>query len=216
MVTVPEIDRSSTTERVAEALREMLFAGEIGPGEPLREVGLAEAFDVARSTVREALQVLSTEGLVTRFPNRGVAVTELADSDIHEIFGARVVLETAGMRAGCRGAEAAPATEALGAYAEAVESGDQQLATHAHLEFHNSLVSLLGNARLLAQARSLTADLRLALARVERARGNARDQVADHRRLVRLLRAGDERAAVAELARHLEAAEESVTARLNG
>ena len=58
MVKVPEIDRSSTTDRVAEALRDMLFSGEVLPGEPLREIGLADAFHVARSTVREALQLL--------------------------------------------------------------------------------------------------------------------------------------------------------------
>ena len=38
MADVPAIDRSSTTERVADALRTMLFAGDLSPGEPLREV----------------------------------------------------------------------------------------------------------------------------------------------------------------------------------
>src|SRR5215210_9170663 len=68
MAQLHRIDCSSTSDRVAEAVREMLFAGELAPGEPLREAALAETFDVARSTVREALQVLATEGLVTRFP----------------------------------------------------------------------------------------------------------------------------------------------------
>ena len=54
MADVPAIDRSSTSERVADALRTMLFAGELIPGEPLREVSLAAGFGVARSTVREA------------------------------------------------------------------------------------------------------------------------------------------------------------------
>lgn len=216
MVSVPPIDRSSTTDRVADALREMLFAGELAPGEPLREVSLADAFGVARSTVREALQLLAAEGLVTRYPNRGVVVTELTDHDIREIFGARLVLESAGLRAGAHGADLAPVVDALAAYADAVDSGDQGRATHAHLEFHNSLVGLLGNPRLLASAHSVTGDLRLALASVERVRGNARDQVAAHRRLLRLVRAGDEQAAVAELERHLAAAETSVAARVIG
>jgi DNA-binding GntR family transcriptional regulator len=211
LVNVPEIDRSSTTDRVADALRAMLFSGELLPGEPLREVGLAEAFQVARSTVREALQVLAVEGLVTRFPNRGVTVTELTAHDVAEIFGARLVLETAGVRAGADGADLRPAHEALDAYAHATGDGDQAQVTHAHLQFHSSLVALLGNARLLASADALTADLRLALASVERRRGNARQQVADHRRLLRLVRAGDTRAAVTELTRHLAAAQSSVT-----
>jgi len=214
MVPVPLIDRSSTSERVAEALRGMLFAGEIGPGEPLREVSLAESFDVARSTIREALQALATDGLVTRYPNRGVVVTELTDADIEEIFGARLVLESAGVRAGIAGADLQPVAKALAAYARAAE--DEALSTHSHLEFHNSLVALLGNPRLSASASSLTADIRLGLASVERVRRNARDQVADHRRLLKLIRSGDETAAVAELHRHLAAAKTSVAARVIG
>jgi DNA-binding GntR family transcriptional regulator len=219
MADVPVIDRTSTTLRVAEALRTMLFAGDLHPGEPLREVSLAESFGVARSTVREAFQVLATEGLVTRYPNRGVAVTALSADDLDEIFGARLVLESAGVRAGTAGADLKPVVEALAAYAEAVDSpaaDGQAESTRAHLEFHNSLVALLGNARLLASAHALTADLRLGLASVERVRRNARDQVADHRKLLRLVRAGDEQEAVTELERHLAAAKTSVAARVVG
>lgn len=216
MVEVPHIDRSSTTDRVAGALRDMLFAGELTPGEPLREVGLAEGFSVARSTVREALQVLTAEGLVTRFPHRGVVVAELSPHDIEEIFEARLVLESAGVRAGAAGADLTPVTSALATYAEAAQADDQVVATHAHLEFHTSLVALLGNTRLVASADVLTGDLRLALASVERARRNARSQVADHRRLLTLMRAGDEAGALAELEDHLRAAAVSVAERVTG
>lgn len=216
MPEVPEIDRSSTAQRVADALRSMLFAGDLAPGEPLREVSLAAGFGVARSTVREALQVLAAEGLVTRYPNRGVVVTELAPRDIAEIFEARLVLESAGVRAGAAGADLAPVTAALTTYARAAKAEDQVEATHAHLEFHTSLVALLGNARLVASADTLTADLRLALASVERARRNARSQVADHRRLLTLMRSGDVEAAVAELEAHLGGAARSVTERVTG
>lgn len=90
VVDVPDIDRSSTTDRVAGALREMLFSGDLAPGEPLREVSLADSFHVARSTVREALQVLTAEGLLTREPNKGATVTALSEHDIAEIFEARL------------------------------------------------------------------------------------------------------------------------------
>lgn len=216
MVDVRVIDRSSTTDRVAGALREMLFSGELAPGEPLREVTLAESFGVARSTVREALQVLTAEKLLTRLPHRGVTVTELTEHDIGEIFEARTVLESAGVRAGAGGADLSPATRALSTYATAANADDPVVATHAHLEFHTSLVGLLGNARLVAGADVLTADLRLALASVERQRRNARQQVADHRRLLTLMRSGEEAAAVAELERHLVAARASVIDRVLG
>ena len=210
MVNVPEIDRSSTTDRVADALRDMLFSGEISPGEALREIGLADAFQVARSTVREALQLLSAEGLVTRFPNRGVLVTELTGEDITEIFGARLVLESAGARAGALGADLSGVAAALATYATATQSGSQLDITHTHLQFHTSIVALTGNARLVANVEALTGDLRLALASVERKRANARQQVAPHRKLLRLMRSGDLDTTVAELERHLTVARASV------
>lgn len=214
VVEVPAIDRSSTTDRVADALRTMLFAGDLAPGEPLREVALADGFRVARSTVREALRLLAAERLVTRYPNRGVVVTELTEADIAEIFDARLLLETAGVRAGATGADLSPVTTALSAYAAAVRADDPVEQTHTHLEFHTSLVALLGNSRLVASADALTADLRLALASVDRARRNARVQVADHRRLVTLMRSGDPASATAALERHLRGAAVSVAERV--
>jgi DNA-binding GntR family transcriptional regulator len=216
VVNVPEIDRSSTTDRVADALREMLFSGELSPGEALRETGLADAFHVARSTVREALQLLAAEGLVRRFPNRGVVVTELSGEDIAEIFGARLVLESAGARAGASGADLSGVAAALATYVAATERGSQVDITHAHLNFHTSIVQLMDNSRLVANAEVLTGDLRLALASVERERANARQQVAPHRRLLRLMKTGDVDAAVAELERHLVAARTSVQSQVRG
>ena len=213
---VPEIDRSSTTERVADALREMLFAGDLRPGEPLREVALADGFHVARSTVREALQLLIAEGLLTRTPNKGVTVTALTEQDLAEVFDARLVLESAGIRAGVAGADLSAAAEALRAYADAAQSDDYAAATQSHLAFHNSLVALAGNSRLLGYANALTGDLRLALGSVERARRNARQQVGAHRKLLTFIRAGDEWAALEELAHHLSGARESVAERLRG
>jgi DNA-binding GntR family transcriptional regulator len=201
VIDVPDIDRSSTAERVAGALREMLFAGGVAPGDPLREI---------------SLQVLAAEGLVTRYPNRGVVVTELTARDIAEIFEARLVLETAGVRAGAGGRDLSAATLALSAYAAAAKTDDPVEQTEAHLEFHTSLVALLGNSRMVAQADALNQDLRLALASVQRARRNARAQVADHRRLLSLMRAGDEAGVTAELEHHLRGAAVSVTERLLG
>jgi DNA-binding GntR family transcriptional regulator len=126
------------------------------------------------------------------------------------------VLESAGVRAGAAGADLSPAATALATYAEAAVADDAVVATQSHLEFHTSLVALIGNSRLVASADGLTADLRLALASVERQRRNARQQVADHRRLLTLMRSGDEAAAIAELAAHLAAARVSVTERVHG
>lgn len=202
------IDRSSTAERVAGALRAMMFRGELVAGEPLREIPLAQGFGVARSTVREALQVLVREGLLTRTPNRGAVVRELAAEDIDEIFTARRILETAGIRAGSAASQAAQheLDDSLAAYTLAGSGEDKVQASAAHVRFHNALVGLLDSSRLQEAAEGLTSDLRLALAAVGRIHRDAARQVAEHRRLLRLVRTDAERA-VSELERHLHRAQ---------
>jgi DNA-binding GntR family transcriptional regulator len=207
------LEHSSTVDRVVEELRRALFDGELQAGTPLREVALADAMGVSRSTIREALGVLVGDGLATREPNRGVHVTELDPHDVHDVSTARAVLEVAGARRwdsadpndrqACRDALAA-FTELAGAEASPADL------TAAHLSIHRALVGLTGSTRLVALAESLTNEIRLALARVDRIRRNAEQQVHSHASLLALLEAGDVEAAAAELERHLANAEASM------
>jgi DNA-binding GntR family transcriptional regulator len=206
-------EQTSTVDRAAEALRRALFAGELEPGTPLREVALADSLGIARSTVREALGLLATEGLVTRIPNRGVIVAALDPADLHDVLTARLALEEAGVRAWPTAtADARDALgAALGAYAAAARpaAAPGPLA-EAHLAFHRSLVGLTGSSRLVATAAALHGELRLALAGVARRRGNAAQQVAAHQQLLEVVGSGDTDAAVSAIRAHLTEAEDSV------
>ncbi|MEP7090564.1 MAG: GntR family transcriptional regulator [Nocardioidaceae bacterium] len=209
---------SSTVDRVADELRRALFDGEVEAGTPLREIALAEAMGVSRSTVREALAILVAEGLATREPNRGVHVTELDAGDVHDVCSARAVLEVAGVRRWPEASDAAreACRDALAHFAEAAGSsasaGDL---TAAHLAIHRAFVGLTESARLVALAESLTAEIRLALAKVDRIRRNAGDQVHSHTALLDLLDAGDIDGAARELTDHLEHAETSMLTALD-
>lgn len=209
---------SSTVERVAEELRRALFDGEVEAGTPLREIALAEAMGVSRSTIREGLAVLVAEGLATREPNRGVRVTELDPEAVHDVCTARAVLEVAGLRRWHAAGE--PAREACRqalldfTVAAGSQASPAQL-TATHLSIHRAFVGLTESTRLVALAEALTAEIRLALAKVDRIRRNAGDQVHSHQRLLDLLDDGNLDGAVAELAHHLEHAETSMLTALD-
>jgi DNA-binding GntR family transcriptional regulator len=207
------VEHVSTVERVTEELRRALFEGELAPGTPLREMALAEQIGVSRSTIREALSVLVAEGLATRVPNRGVAVTTLRRTDVRDVLRARAALEVAGARSWKSAtAEQQDAVRlALDEFGRTARSGASPAeATAAHLELHRALVGLTGSERLLATADALNAEIRLALAHVDRIRRNTREQVAAHRELVDLLENGDVSGAVLGLEHHLEDAEQSL------
>jgi DNA-binding GntR family transcriptional regulator len=209
---------SSTVDRVVEELRRALFDGEVEPGTPLREKALAEAMGVSRSTIREALGLLVAEGLATREPNRGVHVTELDPLAVHDVCTARAVLETAGVRRWADAEEAAreACRGALREFA-AVAADDPTPAalTAAHLAIHRSFVALTESARLVALAETLTAEIRLALAKVDRIRRNADAQVHSHARVVDLLERGEVEAAADALRHHLADAETSMLTALD-
>lgn len=207
------VEHSSTVDRVAEELRRALFDGELEPGTPLREVALTSAMGVSRSTVREALGVLVAEGLVTREPNRGVFVTELDPGAVHDVGRARTVLEVAGVRRWASASE-----EARNALRHALAEFEQAAAskatpselTAAHLVIHRALAGLTESPRLLALADALYAEIRLGLAKVDRIRRNAHEQVHTHGTLLRLLEQGDVEEAARELTDHLAHAERSM------
>ena len=64
---------------IREVIREEIRSGLIGPGERLIEEDLADAFDVSRTPVREALRQLQVEGLVQSVHNRGFVVNDILE-----------------------------------------------------------------------------------------------------------------------------------------
>ncbi|MGH3472587.1 MAG: GntR family transcriptional regulator [Nocardioidaceae bacterium] len=207
------LEHSSTVDRAADEIRRALFAGQIPPGTPLRELALSEAMGVGRSTIREALGTLVAEGLAVRAPNRGVSVKALSDEDVHDVLRARAALESAGVRGwpDATDDERQAVRDAVEEYSRlAVDTTDVATLTRAHLDIHRALVGLTGSRRLIAAADALSAEIRLGLADVDRTRGNLAEQVANHRRLVELLDDDEIEAAGAELEDHLAAAQVSL------
>lgn len=211
------LEHSSTVDRVVEELRRAIFDGELESGVALREVALAESLGVSRPTVREALSVLVADGLAVREPNRGVSIAQPDPDSIRDVCRARAVLEIAGARRWSTATAAARAAvhARLEEYTAAVEArASYQVLNERHLAFHLSLVGLVGSPRLDAMATALYAELRLALAQVDRVRQNAPDQAGSHTLLVRLLESGDVEAMVAGLEDHLAGAEVAIIDRL--
>ncbi len=208
----------TTVERAAEELRRSLFEGELQPGTPLREVALAESLGVSRSTVREALGVLVAEGLADRVPNKGTQVRRLDPEQVRDVSVARRVIETAGVRSWAEADEARrdDLRRALATYSEVRASGSSTARsstakfTAAHLAIHRAFTGLTGSSRLVALADSLHAEVRLALAEVDRARGNAAEQVHSHSHLLDLMEVGRLDDAAQELTAHLAEAEDSM------
>jgi len=77
-----------------EYLKRRILSNEFMPGERLREVELAKSLMISRAPVREALQVLAAEGMVTINPRRGTYVAKLDPQEYLEYVQVREALES--------------------------------------------------------------------------------------------------------------------------
>jgi DNA-binding GntR family transcriptional regulator len=201
------IQRRSTTEQAAEAVREAVLSGRLLPGMPLREAALAAELGVSRSTLREAARTLASEGLVHYQMNRGIVVADITGSDAADIYAARAAVELAAVDAltGHRD----PAVYAnLADLVELIERafgrGDTAAVLDGDRLFHATLVAATVGPRLRRFHRQLQQEQRLALALAERSSRELGRTADDHRQLLYALHASRARAR-AELTAHLQA-----------
>lgn len=74
--------QKSTQELICQSIRSRIQAGTLAPGTELKQVELAKEYGVSRMPVREALQTLLLEGVVTRLSNRHMVIAEDAASHL--------------------------------------------------------------------------------------------------------------------------------------
>ena len=88
---------------VFQTLRQAILTGELKPGERLMEIHLANRLGVSRTPVREAIRMLTLEGLVTMIPRRGAEVSRISRQDIRDVLEVRLVLDSLETKLACSG-----------------------------------------------------------------------------------------------------------------
>jgi len=89
----PAVARGLLKESIAQRLREEILAARLSPGEKIVEGKWAREYGVAQISIREALNILVAQGLVTKGHGRSARVLKLETDDIIHIYQVRGVLE---------------------------------------------------------------------------------------------------------------------------
>jgi DNA-binding GntR family transcriptional regulator len=180
---------------------------------PLREHQLVELLDVSRNTIREAFRLLSRERLVVHHLHRGVAVRQLDEDDIHDIFRTRRPIELMAIEYSAT-APRRSLLELLALVEQAEEAADRDDWEHVatmDIVFHQRLVELIGSERISAFFRIVHTELRLVFGIVERPPDLFARFVPRNRRLAELLLAGERATATSELEAYLDEGERLLT-----
>jgi DNA-binding GntR family transcriptional regulator len=76
-----------------ELIRQAIIDGRLHPGQRLKEEELARELGISRTPVREALVMLTAEGLIDAAPNRGATVRSHSAADLDDLYQLRALLE---------------------------------------------------------------------------------------------------------------------------
>lgn len=197
----------SKKNEIYYALRQSIISGKAQPGEILNEGTLGVHYGVSRTPVREALLMLTFEGLVSALPRAGYMVTHITVRDVHEAFHLREVLELEATRLAAQRITDEE-IQALEAYKIGIP---YELNTAYNREFHAIIAKASGNGRLTELILQLIDEMeRMLIYDPALSYPNVPDE---HDHIVLALQKHDPEGAQAAMKRHIDAVKTRVLQR---
>jgi DNA-binding GntR family transcriptional regulator len=183
-------------EQVADQLRAEIMRGRLAPGHRVIEGKWAREFGVAQASVREAINILTGEGFLTKDSGRSARVTLYSEQDVVGMYQLRGVLEgLAAFHVTQRRVSVDSVEMELIGMEAAIETGDMQSLLRHDLAYHLKLSELSGNPFLHDAAKRVLVPLfAFVLLRVLNSGQGPDAWAADlprHRRILELIREGD-------------------------
>jgi len=197
---------NSLHDEVAATLREQIFDGTLAPGSFVDEVALCERLSISRTPLREALKVLTAEGLLRHEPRRGCFVNEVTERDLDEIFPVIALLEGRCAYEAARNASDAELNELdalherLVRHAKARRINDYYATNHI---IHEAIIKLADNKWLAQVIGDLRKILKLARLQQLHAPGRLDQSLSEHLAVFAALKARDSEGADAAMRTHM-------------
>ena len=220
------IERRNTYELVAESLLALISDRQLHPGDTLpTERELMQHYSVGRSSVREALRMLESKGLIQGSGSGAFAVADfrnplndslslllaVEESSLRELFEVRRILEgEAVVLATGRGDGSH--VERMRAATELMREGlgSQDAYIDADLVFHLTIAEATQNRLILHLMHAIRDQLHRALTSIYKIPGSPEKSVDDHGRIVEAIEAGEPDEARRRMHEHLGRVEEAV------
>lgn len=191
-LTQTDLRNAGRGEAAYTRLREAIQQRRLVPGERVTEADLAEKLGVSRTPVREAIQRLIAEGLLSIGPARGLVVTELNRDQVMQLYELREVLEGASAAGAARHAPDAEIAAIRRHFDRmAAMLGAPDALAVANREFHRAIYAAARNQFLIQAANGLADSLNLIPGTTFSAPGRPEAAHAEHLRLVEAIEVRD-------------------------
>ena len=205
--------RKSLGEYVFDTLRQAIVRGQMAPGDRLVESRIAQALEISRTPVREAIHKLEREGFICRRPRGGFTVLGFSRKDIEETFEIRSVLESYAARLAAvkhRPHELEKLERSVDAFQQCLEAGQMERLVEINTEFHDMLYTLSRNPRLVKMINTLRDQIyrfrRMILEDTRMAQASNQD----HRRMLERIRQRDAAGTERLVRRHILKGQEAI------
>ena len=203
---------SSSTERIVESVTTAIVERRLMPGTKLAEQQIADIFGVSRTVVRQALNQLSRDHLVTLEPARGAHVAQPSVEEARQVFEVRAMLESSLVRRlaeSITDAQIAQLRAHLKAERDAVARTDVSGRTRLLADFHVVLARMTGNDVVAELVADLLRRSSL-IALMYQSSLSAEHSQDEHVQIVDALERRDARAAVRLMEHHLGSVERNL------
>ena len=193
----------------------MILSGELDAGAQVKEYAIADRLGVGRSSVREAFRALEEAGLVRLEKNRGVFVREIGDDEAEEMYAVRAGLDELAGRLLAPRITTAEIDE-LRRHVDELQVclAPEAFATYfpLNLRFHDRIVEMVGNRKLLVMYRRLINEMHLLRRRGLLRGGGLLVSNDEHRVIVDALASRDAEAAATAMRDHVRAGRDRMLA----
>ncbi len=211
--------RTRLSDQAYEALRDSILRRELPPRRRLDLDDLQQRLGVSRTPLKEAINRLATEGLVTVVPRRGSYVTELTPEGVAKRFEARQILEIGAVDQIVASLTEDHLDHLRRLYTEwhSLIAPDGAILDYFQFldkdqEFHRSVVFITGNHLLLEVYDGLNLNLQMAIVfyPMQDRRLDEVDQ--EHRQILESLEARDKRALKSAIRNHIQSSKRALIA----
>jgi DNA-binding GntR family transcriptional regulator len=205
------IERASTVELLAAAVRERIITGIYKPGERLVEEAIVKSLKVSRNSLREAFRLLTHERLLVHELNRGMFVRKLTVDDVIDVYRVRKLIECAAVRGlDRRPAQADDMVEAVTAGDLATKDEDWRGLGTANMKFHQAVAAISDSPRIDELMRNTLAELRLVFHAMADPRRFHEPYLERNKEILGAIEAGDGPRAERLMLRYLEDSEQQI------
>lgn len=201
-----ETSAAPVREQVLKSIRGAIVQGWFSPGQRLIEREICELTGVSRTSVREALRQLESEGLVEMVPNRGPIVARITAEDAVQLYQVREVLEGLAGRLCAIDAsdeQVGALVHAVDAFEQAIDAGDMADLLLLKDQFYTTLFTAAGNAEVDRMLTGLHGRITVLRNRTLRHSGRPRQTLAELRKIVDAVAARDPDGAASACAAHV-------------